>query len=493
MKQKLIFFFFLCFSLTTLFCNKPERAILNKEIDVHLDKSQEYFGKFDFAESMRHAEIARKYAEINKYESGIIKSNIYLAKNLLEIGAYTQALNYLDVVMKQKSFKHNLINQVETHRIKGRAYGVLKLYDNSIAEFKKQLKLSAQIEDAQKRNLSTFWAHENLSHIYSTIKLRDSAYSHLNQQISVLKNLPEEASFYSLSSTYVQLAAEYIKDGKLQKAENLLNQSIAILKKYEATYLFGTMEQFGNLEWSRGNLKLAETFYRKALQNTLDLKDKDAEMYFYDILIGFYFDHDLSKEEANIFLSKYKKLKDSIDRKNTLALNIGLQQISQEKNNQLMEKDKLKMLIIIFSCIVFLCVVLYFVFSKRKHQKNIEHFQKILKDLDERLNTKNELIKEFQNAELTVSEPISSNSKVEAALMMNTETKNKLLLKLQEFEASNLFTENTISLAMLSTYCETNSRYLSYLINTYKKKDFNNYINELRVNFIIEKLKNEPV
>lgn len=158
-----------------------------------------------------------------------------------------------------------------------------------------------------------------------------------------------------------------------------------------------------------------------------------------------------------------------------------------------MEKDKLKMLIIIFSCIVFLCVVLYFVFSKRKHQKNIEHFQKILKDLDERLNTKNELIKELQNAELTVSEPISSNSKVEAALMMNTETKNKLLLKLQEFEASNLFTENTISLAMLSTYCETNSRYLSYLINTYKKKDFNNYINELRVNFIIEKLKNEPV
>lgn len=176
-----------------------------------------------------------------------------------------------------------------------------------------------------------------------------------------------------------------------------------------------------------------------------------------------------------------------------MALNIGLQQISQEKNNQVMEKDKLKMLIIIFSCIVFLCVVLYFVFSKRKHQKNIEHFQKILKDLDERLNTKNELIKEFQNAELTVSEPISSNSKVEAALMMNTETKNKLLLKLQEFEASNLFTENTISLAMLSTYYETNSRYLSYLINTYKKKDFNNYINELRVNFIIEKLKNEPV
>lgn len=150
-----------------------------------------------------------------------------MTKNLLEIGAYTQALKCLDVVTKQKSFKDNLINQVETHRIKGRAYGMLKLYDNSINEFKKQLELSAKIEDGQKRLLSSFWAHENLSHIYGTINLRDSAYSHLNHQIDLLKNLPKQAGFYNLSSTYIQLAEQYIKDGQLKKAEDYLNQSMA--------------------------------------------------------------------------------------------------------------------------------------------------------------------------------------------------------------------------------------------------------------------------
>lgn len=198
-------------------------------------------------ESIRYAETARKYSVINKYDVGIIKSNIFLAKNLLEIGAYTHALKCLDVVTSQKTFKDHLISQVETHRIKGRAYGMLKLYDNSITEFKKQLELSAKIEDHEKKLLSTFWAHENLSHIYGTINLRDSAYSHLNHQIDLLKNLPEEASFYNVSSTYVQLAEQYIKDGQLQKAEDYLSQAMALLKKYEATYLFGVFEQYGNL------------------------------------------------------------------------------------------------------------------------------------------------------------------------------------------------------------------------------------------------------
>lgn len=485
--------FIICISFTQIFCTTPDRTILNKEIDSNLEKSHEFFGKFNFVESIRYAETARKQSVKNNYGAGIIKSNIYLAKNLLEIGAYTHALKCLDVIVSQKSYKNDLISQVETHRIKGRAYGMLKLYDNSIAEFKKQLELSAKIEDNEKRMLSTFWAHENLSHVYGTVNLRDSAYSHLNQQIDLLKNLPEEVSFHNVSSTYVQLAEHYIKEGQLQKAEEYLNKSLALLKKYEATYLFATFEQFGNLELSKGNLKLAETYFRRGLQNALDLKDKDAEMHFYDLISDFYFDHHLSTQEANIFLTKHKKLKDSLDRKNTLALNIGLKQITDEKNNELKQKDTTKTLILIIGSVLFLLGILYFAFSKRKHQKNIEHFKKVLTDLDGKLKAKAEFIDQLQREELIVPPVTPVTSKTDASVIMNAETEKKLLLKLKEFEASTLFTENTISLSTLSTFCETNSKYLSYVINAYKKKDFNNYINELRVNYIIEKLKTVPI
>jgi AraC-like DNA-binding protein len=39
---------------------------------------------------------------------------------------------------------------------------------------------------------------------------------------------------------------------------------------------------------------------------------------------------------------------------------------------------------------------------------------------------------------------------------------------------------------------ETNTKYLSELINAHKQKNFNTYINELRVNYITDKLKNDP-
>ncbi|MGC5744441.1 helix-turn-helix domain-containing protein [Chryseobacterium sp. NFX27] len=75
---------------------------------------------------------------------------------------------------------------------------------------------------------------------------------------------------------------------------------------------------------------------------------------------------------------------------------------------------------------------------------------------------------------------------------MSPETEKKLLAKLNKFEKSTLFTKKNISLPYLSAHLQTNTKYLSYIINTHKKKDFNNYINELRIRYIIEKLKYEP-
>lgn len=80
----------------------------------------------------------------------------------------------------------------------------------------------------------------------------------------------------------------------------------------------------------------------------------------------------------------------------------------------------------------------------------------------------------------------------EAGVMMTQATEQKLLLRLREFENSTLFTKKNISLSYLATYCGANTRYISYIINTYKKKDFNNYINELRIKYIVFKLEKMP-
>ena len=58
-------------------------------------------------------------------------------------------------------------------------------------------------------------------------------------------------------------------------------------------------------------------------------------------------------------------------------------------------------------------------------------------------------------------------------------------------EKELFFAEKDISLAALATQLDTNTKYLSYVINAHKRKDYNNYINELRVRYIIKKFQND--
>ncbi len=72
------------------------------------------------------------------------------------------------------------------------------------------------------------------------------------------------------------------------------------------------------------------------------------------------------------------------------------------------------------------------------------------------------------------------------------EKASRILDKLEDFEDGDLFVDSKMSLAFLASYLETNTITLSKIINTYKEMNFNDYINGLRVRYIIERIKNEP-
>ena len=97
--------------------------------------------------------------------------------------------------------------------------------------------------------------------------------------------------------------------------------------------------------------------------------------------------------------------------------------------------------------------------------------------------------------------PIQNNTNVDDDNAINTdETTNSLqvaervvkaiLVKLDSFEQKQLFTRPNISLSYLAIFCDTNTKYLSAVINSEKGKDFYNYINELRVYYLKDLLTN---
>ncbi|HLV24017.1 MAG TPA: helix-turn-helix domain-containing protein [Moheibacter sp.] len=72
------------------------------------------------------------------------------------------------------------------------------------------------------------------------------------------------------------------------------------------------------------------------------------------------------------------------------------------------------------------------------------------------------------------------------------ESEKQILHGLEKFEAGKKFTHKDMSLGMLAAQLNTNTKYLSEVINRQKEKNFNSYINELRINYITEKIKSDP-
>ena len=71
-----------------------------------------------------------------------------------------------------------------------------------------------------------------------------------------------------------------------------------------------------------------------------------------------------------------------------------------------------------------------------------------------------------------------------------SEVVKDILNQLNDFELNKLFLEPTLTLAQLAKSFKTNSTYLSRIINTQKGTNFSNYINQLRINYLLNLLTN---
>ena len=80
-----------------------------------------------------------------------------------------------------------------------------------------------------------------------------------------------------------------------------------------------------------------------------------------------------------------------------------------------------------------------------------------------------------------------SSSKIEIDIADNVV--QKILDGLSEFEEHNVFTKKNITSSSMSSQLGTNSKYLTKVIKFYRKKSFTTYINDLRIEYIINRLK----
>lgn len=95
------------------------------------------------------------------------------------------------------------------------------------------------------------------------------------------------------------------------------------------------------------------------------------------------------------------------------------------------------------------------------------------------------------NRKIENSSSSGDNSKGKT-IGISKEIVEAVLLRLNAFEQNKGFLSTKVSLTSLSKSLETNSSYLSKIINHTQGKTFKNYLNDLRVQYAHETLKTDP-
>jgi len=154
------------------------------------------------------------------------------------------------------------------------------------------------------------------------------------------------------------------------------------------------------------------------------------------------------------------------------------------------EKKKFYIVALVISALILGLIVYFFVQISREKslKKQLEFFAKLKEASGKNTDA---AVLEQNKAEKNL--PLENNEKdLKKTVLVSKEKENEILKKLDEMENSDRFLSKNMSLATLAAQLDTNTKYLSEVINNYKGKNFNSYINELRINHIAYLLKTDP-
>ncbi|WP_313374931.1 helix-turn-helix transcriptional regulator [Chishuiella sp.] len=147
---------------------------------------------------------------------------------------------------------------------------------------------------------------------------------------------------------------------------------------------------------------------------------------------------------------------------------------------------------VVIAVIIF-SIVLYTILRKRSKliSEQTNEAEKSSITITEKSNSENhsDIVDEEIPKKAIINEPIEE---IQPSINISSKTEKEILKKLEYFEKNKGFIKKDVNLNSLSKQFNTNTKYLSEIIKIHRNKQFNAYLNELRINYITARLLNEP-
>ncbi|WP_157859435.1 helix-turn-helix domain-containing protein [Chryseobacterium angstadtii] len=394
---------------------------------------------------------------------------------------------------------HSLLSQIDdaewfsrVNEFLAKEYRLVGLYERSRKYTLNGMETAKNISDSQKRGEVLGLLNQEMAYYEMEQGSYPDAVRYIELSLKFFgeNNIKNDdravaASYQILGDVYFKLKDFAASETNYRKAESLLKEKCCILGL--------VYNGIGGIRLKQKNWKEAEIYLKKAENIADSSKSLKLKKAVYSN-INDYYEGTGDGFKASLYAVKYVRAYDSLSARSH-EVSFKNTEASAKANKKNTPISIIKNTAIVVLLISMIGIVVFF---KVKQKKQRSKFRNIIRTQLKMISSRSEPLplrtehSDFSNISVEeVDDRVVGADKRRNDSLMTSETETKLLELLEEFEKGDLFNNKNMSLSFLAAELNTNTKYLSYVINQHKSADVKTYINRLRINYIVDKLIND--
>jgi len=495
--KKSIYLFFLFFSFHIVSAQNVKQS----PTDIIDQKLKLITEKINSNQKKQEIPLLQLKSESEKlgYTRGILQSGSFLMKLYIDSGKNKETIQLgeqLKKIARGERDKYGYISNI--YRINALALGYLGLADACLKDYKTAILYAVDIENNARRAYYLSICYENINGYYENKLLDNKKYAdtilhNLKKSLEEVKlikdnngTVPNDLKYDQLSFIDMSIGMHYLQRQDIKSAEKYLFEGLKIHENKQYTIpADNKIMMLNQVSWLYSEMKDYQksiNFAKRALELEKQFSDPYHRVESFKFLADSYLEI-RENEESKFYMNQYSSLKDSLSYVDKHNANITMKKMVSDmdveyKENYNKQLSMIGALVLIFAMGT---IVLWKRKNKIYHKKYEEMIAKIH---DSTLLSNHDTIPETTGM-------VSENNDTRSPIVPN-ETVKVLLQKLDRFEALEKYLKKEANLTWLANNLNTNTRYLSEIIRIYRDKNFADYINGLRIDYIVNKLYNEP-
>ncbi|MDR2221228.1 MAG: hypothetical protein LBE34_00665 [Flavobacteriaceae bacterium] len=442
----------------TIYSDSLLQLAFNSKKDIEIATAYQsiatlYYTFKDYKSSLDASLLAEEYIlktdntyNLYKIRNGIARVKYFIGDTKEALKIFIQAEEYY----ANQDGINNQLGQLNSIISISKCFIELQDWDNVHRYNQKGLTLSTLIDNLEER---AYW--ENYFSLLEGIY-----YFHQNDFVTAKKMLNQSLNMFIQEQDEINRHIVYLYIGKIYWEQNQHSKAVEYFKK--VSNLFIQKKQINNT--LREAFTLLIEYYKEE-------KNLEQQLVYTNQLI----------EVDQLLNSQYKVLENKIRSEHDSR---KILETKKQLEDQIEQQETKSKILTISSIALVLALLGYFVWNKRKAKH-------IITQQSQTIAITSHPTDENPEYELPTNEEISSEEEIIIDdLNINEAIVSDILQKLDLFETEKQFLRQDLSLKVLAEEWDTNTSYLSKVINTYKKNNFKQYLNDLRIDYAIEKIKN---